>query len=524
MKLFSSLHSSLNRFLHRSRAVSSSAQRDSVPVIFGNIRAEDIAGMRSKQIEDARVLRWLDMDMVRRMHEDIVDGYWAEPQWVWEQLEQVDSHMIIAIRNRKASLAEYKITVQPLEDLDDAEGMLADAQVSTIRDLLAGIVNLDEAIDELSVASRRHYTLLQPIIDGQNLRLESIPRWLVARDGYSGQWQWNPTAARGSKGQRDWPMPFEHLIMRVCPSPLDLPATSLALNRSTTYAQWDCFLENCGVPPMFLVGPEGISEAEHKLYLKAAKVCMSAAKGFMPHGTSLLSPAVPAINVELFSRRIQLADDGIIMLYTGSTLTTTTAPDSGTLAGNAHADTASKIAAAEAADIAAVFTRGLLLPTLAQYHPGQAALCRIVMRKDASPSVAENIQNLGALRVAGYSADVEQASSRTGWKLSEAPVAALPQSLPMGTLPSSHRGKQLLAAMHRNRSRIHYAPARSQYELSMHSAIMRAEAESPLSADELALAQKMASASLEPMQLAWDVKYLKTALDGAVNSELSVGS
>lgn len=523
--------------------------KDSTPSIFNSRQVRELAKASAKHIEDASVLRWLNKSKLHQMAEDIVDGYWALPQWTWERLEKTDSKLIIAIRNRDARLKEYKLTCQPLEDLDDADAALADAQCATVRDLIAGISNMKSAISELSVASRRHYTFLQPVQDGNELVLESIPRWLIARDGYLGQWRWNPSASTGSNGCEAWPVPFESLIGRICDTPLDLPAAHLALNRSTTFAQWDCFLEALGVPPMFLVGPENISAEEHKLYVKAALQCLSNAKGYMPHGTSLLSPAVPATNVEMFSRRIQLANDELLMLMTGSTLTTASAPDSGTLAGSAHTDTADMIAAAEAEEIADVLQRGLLMPTLADYHPQQPVLCQLVMRKDATPTVGEEIANIALLRTAGYSVDLDQAKARTGWELKEQPptpsmyeakaVGYRPTQegieqmtgLPMEAAPAevmaptvayqTHRAKELKLALHRNRSRILYAPARAKYELAMHSAIKHAEKNAPLTAEELQQVQAMANATLDPVQIERDALYLYDALEGAIQSEMT---
>lgn len=523
--------------------------KDSTPSAFSRRQVAEMAAARAKHIEDAAVLRWLNKSKLQQMAEDVVDGYWAGPQWIWERLEKTDSHVIIAIRNRDARLKEYELTCQPLEELSDADAALADAQCATMRDLIAGISNMKSAVAELSVASRRHYTFLQPVIDGADLRLESIPRWLIARDGYLGAWRWNPTASTGSVGHEAWPVPFASLIGRVCDTPLDLPASHLALNRSTTYAQWDCFLEALGVPPMFIVGPEGISEEEHKLYVKAALACLSNAKGYMPHGTTLLSPTVPATNVEMFSRRIQLANDELLMLMTGSTLTTATAPDSGTLAGSAHTDTADMIAAAEVDEIADVLQRGLLMPTLADYHPQQPVLCQLVMRKAATPTVGEEIANIALLRTAGYSVDLDQAKARTGWELKEQPptpsmyeakaVGYRPTQegieqmtgLPMEAAPAevmaptvayqTHRAKELKLALHRNRSRILYAPSRAKYELAMHSAIKQAEDNAPLSEEELALAQEMASATLDMEQVRRDALYVYNGLERALKPEMT---
>ncbi len=451
---------------------------------------------------ETQPLEWLDTNFIRRIHADISRGIWAEAQWTWEQLEKVDSHIILAIRNRQASLSEYSLEVEKLPELSEADDILAEAQATTLRDLVSTIVNLDEAIDELSVASRRHVTILQPVATDDGLVLQSIPRWQLCQPCYQGEWQLNPRANNTNKGL---PLP-PNCIIRECDIYLDLPATSLALNRSTATSQWDVFLQRYGTPPFFFTMPEGGNEEDKKAFVLAAEACTSNATGAVPHGTTLLSATVPATSVDVFARRLQLANDEILMLYTGSTLTTASAPDSGTLAGGAHADTAARIAADEARDIADTLQRGLALPTLADYHPGQKVLVQFVMRRDEAPSTNQSIADIAALAAAGYAVDLEQVKNSTGYEVSikEAAPAADPQ--PMAAM---HRAGELKLALHRNRSRIRYHKARQQYEADMAAALDKADLEQQ--------AYDILNQSLDMDQVLADAKVAENALKAALS-------
>ncbi len=512
MKFFNNMKSAFTRSTPRKCS-------DSHPAQFGTVSANELAADRAKWLEYHSVLEWLNLEKVKHMHRDIITGAWAEPQWIWEQIEQVHPRLISSIRTRESSLKEYELTIEHVEDLDDAQAALADAQERTMRDLLASIDNIPESIMELGVASRRHYTVLQPLDMGNSLHLESVDRWLICRDGYRGAWRWNPSAAIGNTRGEDFPCHAGALISRVCASPLDLPATQLVLHSSTTLAQWDTFLQTYGIPAKFIVMPDGVSEQDKKVYLQAALQCISNARGVLPHGTDLKSVTAPQTNVELFARRLQQAHDDIVMLMTGSTLTMQTAPDSGTLAGGAHADTSSRIAAAEADEIASVLTRSLLLPTMAQYHPQQDVFIKLTLRKDAQPSVTDEVANVVSLRSAGFSIDVDQVSSRTGWDVVE---AATP---PMGATPAmalNHHIDHLKREMLCHRASNHYAPARLNYERSMQTRIARAEHlrdATELDADSRRLAESMLAESFDFDQVRSDAHYAAGALYDALEGD-----
>ena len=353
-----------------------------------------------RQLERVCPLDYLSVDTIRRCLQDCQLGAYAEQQWIWEQMEQYDAMLMTCITKRDDALSKYDWSVTVKPDLDDRDSLLAEAQQRTIQDLCNAIVNMDEAITALSQASRRHYKFLQPYADGDGLHLLPVDNWLMCRDGYRGPWGYNPNAQFSRYRGEPLPVPLDDLILRLHPRPIDMPAQMLVLNRSTTLAQWDVFLERLGTPPAFFVLPEDCSEELRQLYIQAAAKMMSAAIGVLDHTADIKSIPVSQTSVDLFDRRYKVATEEIAMLTTAGKLTVMTESGSGTLAGNAQADGFKDWAAGEADHIAAVLTAQLVNRVLDEYHPGQPHLVNFTLSCVDRTTPEKEIANAAALRAA----------------------------------------------------------------------------------------------------------------------------
>ena len=314
------------------------ASQDSKPAMFAALALAELDKVRRRQIERVCPLDYLSVDTIRRCLQDCQLGAYAEQQWIWEQMERYDAMLMTCITKRDDALSKYdwSITVKP--DLDDRDSLLAESQQRTITDLCNAIVNMDEAITSLSQASRRHYKFLQPYADSDGLHLLPIDNWLMCRDGYRGPWGYNPNAQFGRYRGEALPVPLDDLILRLHPRPIDMPAQMLVLNRSTTLAQWDVFLERLGTPPAFFVLPPDCSEELRQEYIKMSAMCYSAATGVIDHDSDIKSIPISQTSVDLFDRRYKVATEEIAMLTTAGKLTVMTESGSGTLAGGAQAD------------------------------------------------------------------------------------------------------------------------------------------------------------------------------------------
>lgn len=398
------------------------AGHDSHPVNFRGVDIGKIHEQQRKWLDYYQVMDGIDVETLSTCLDECTQGAYARQQWIWEQLEPVDGYLSICVERRIRALSKYNPKCSAKPHLEDTDQVLAESQARTINDLLTSIRNMPEAITSLGMASLRHYKFLQPYEDSKGLHLLPVDNWLMCRDGYRGEWRFNPRAQFGRTIGEELPVPYEGLIKRICPRPIDLPAQMRCLNRKTTLAQWDVFLGRYGTPPMFLVMPDGISEELREMYIRAAEMCVSNAAGALPNGTTLLSPTVPATSVELFDRRLKVANEEIVLLNTGGKLTMMAESGAGTLAGNAHADVWDDIISGEAEDISAVLTEQLVDSILDQYHPGQPHLVELVLvRKDLDDldEMDKEIDNVAKLRASGYELDVEEVSSRTGWQVTK---------------------------------------------------------------------------------------------------------
>lgn len=391
--------------------------QDSKPGMFGLLALAELDKESRRQIDRVCPLDYLSVDTVRRCLQDCQLGAYAEQQWIWEQMELYDPMLMTCLTKRDDALDKYdwSITIKP--GLDDRDSLLAEAQQRTINDLCNAIVNMDEAITALSQASRRHYKFLQPYADDDGLHLLPIDNWLMCRDGYRGTWGYNPNAQFGRYRGEVLPVPLDDLILRLHPRPIDMPAQMLVLNRSTTLAQWDVFLERLGTPPLFFSLPPDCSDELRQLYIQAAAKFISAATGVIDHGADLKSVPVSQTSVDLFDRRYKVATEEIAMLTTAGKLTVMTESGSGTLAGGAQADGFADWAAGESSSIASVLTAQLVNRVLDEYHPGQPHLVEFTLSCVDKTTPDKEIANAAALRAAGYDIDDAEVSERTGWQV-----------------------------------------------------------------------------------------------------------
>lgn len=412
----------LHRRLHAEgvqRALTTPEQpsQDSRPGLFRFVSLSELDKDSRRQLERVCPLDYLSVDTIRRCLQDCQLGAYAEQQWIWEQMEQYDPMLMTCITKRDDALSKYDWSVTVKPDLDDRDSLLAEAQQRTITDLCNAIVNMDEAITALSQASRRHYKFLQPYADGDGLHLLPVDNWLMCRDGYRGPWGYNPNAQFSRYRGEPLPVPLEDLILRLHPRPIDMPAQMLVLNRSTTLAQWDVFLERLGTPPAFFKLPSDCSDELRDLYIKAAARMQSAAIGVIDNSADIITVPVSQTSVDLFDRRYKVATEEIAMLTTAGKLTVMTESGSGTLAGNAQADGFKAWAAGEADHIASVLTAQLVNRVLDEYHPGQPHLVNFTLSCVDKTTPEKEIANAAALRAAGYDIDDAEVSERTGWQV-----------------------------------------------------------------------------------------------------------
>lgn len=500
---------------------------DSHPCHFSQADLAEMGRVRDRWLDYNDPLDCISVDLIQQATHDALRGAYAQLQWLWEQLEPADPILATCVERRLGALKRIPWDLRKKDGLNDAEDALADAQLRTLQDFANAIENLEEGIAALAQASFRHYRRLQLLeTEGGVLRLNITDNWNWCRDGYRGEWRWNPAATFGLTRGEELPVPEESIITRLCPRPIDQPAMMLCLDRKNAKAQWLVFNGRYGVPPLFAIMPNGIDARTRSQYIQFATQCISNAAGVLPAGSDVKTVNPGSTGPDTFSRLIEVSNQEMVLRATGGLMTMLTAPGAGTNTetGSSHQDAFDDLAAAEAEEIAAVLHEGLFAPVLGQWHPGQPQLVEFVMRRPDSDNASGTISNVAALASAGYRASAGQVSELTGLELVDAGSAAPATPLPGSGSPSANAP---WAALHSARRRyapaMHYPPARETFERAINNKLAalrpapeRKEASPPLTPEELDVLQSLAQGRLDKGTLQKDAATAYAALSRAV--------
>lgn len=517
---------------HRHRARKRTAT-DSHPLHFSQLDLREMATERDKWLDHTNPLDCISVEVVRRCQSEAMRGAWAQMQWTWEQLEPADPILATCVERRLSALRRIPWDIVKKEGLNDAEDLLAEAQLRTLTDFANALENLDEGIAALAQASFRHFRHIQLYeTELGTLRLNCTDNWNWCRDGYAGAWQWNPAATYGRTIGEPLPVAPGSIVSRLCARPIDLPAMMLCLDRKNAKAQWQVFNGRYGTPAVFAIMPQGISENMRADYIRFARQCISNAAGVLPHGSDVKTVQPGSSGPDTFARLLEVSTQELVLRATGGLMTMLTAPGAGTntATGSAHQDAFDDLAAAEAEEIAAVLNERLFAPVLDQWHPGQPHLVEFIMKRPDSDNAAGAVQNIVALAGAGYKTEAEQASGLTGLQLEyHEPSASAPQQTALNSLRVRFAPTML------------YPPARAAFEAALNSKAKKpgfvgtesrsvyaeatplrnsGESEPPLNAGELA-ALKALGGELKAEQVAADADYAAREMMAALRGKQS---
>ncbi len=511
---------------------------DSHPWNFSTVDLQGMAREHDRWLDFTSPLDFLSVDVVRRAQNEATRGAYAQLQWLWEQLEPADSILATCVERRLGALKRIPWDIRKKDGLSDAEDLLAEAQLRTLQDFANAIENLDEGIEALAQASFRHYRHIQLLeTEAGALRLNVTENWNWARDGYAGEWQWNPAATYGLT--RGMPLPVDpaSIVTRVCARPIDQPAMMLCLDRKNAKAQWLVYNGRYGTPPVFAIMPQGVDEALRKEYIKFAMQCVSNAAGVLPAGADVKTVTPGNGGPDTFSRMIDLSTQELVLRATGGLMTMLTAPGAGTntATGSAHQDAFDDLAASEAEQIANLLQEKLFAPVLEQWHPGQPHLVEFVMKRPDSDNAAGSVANIATLAQNGYRTPDEQVAELTGLQVTSANMdstaiyaakaagyvptqEAMAERMGMPLQPAPQEDGGLPPAL--NSLRVRYAPtmlyppARAAFERALNakatsgteSPRTEAAGEPPLTGGELA-ALRALGGGLDAGQMAADAQY-----------------
>ncbi len=343
----------------------------------------------------------------RELYEAYRRGEMADVQLMWDQLEERDETLFTVLHARLGALAEMPWTVNIDADLAEDMQPLAEQQQQLANKLLAAVENLPEALTHLGMADFRGVAALEVTGNAARMRWEVIEPWNLCRPVRRGPWYYNAEAT--STPTRPEELDPAAVIIREA-QPIDLPAMFLICAKYLSVHAWDAFLEVFGIPNIFLEMPPATPEGKAMEFDAIVQRLIGEGRGTVPSGAKFHTVETSKDNTQSFEARAKWCNEAIIQLATGGLLTVTTQSGSGTLAGNAHSDSFSRLCAASARSISAAINRQFLRPALEDAYPHAPILVRFELAPEPVDDRLQVAQLLGAVNSAGFRPSAETVS------------------------------------------------------------------------------------------------------------------
>jgi phage gp29-like protein len=190
---------------------------------------------------------------------------------------------------------------------------------------------------------------------------------------------------------------------------------------------WDSYVEIYGIPGVFVVMPDNVSNDKESEYLELAEKAAEQGSGALPSGSSITTTQ-EARSSQPFQPRLEWIQKQVILAGTGGLLNVLTESGSGTLAGSVHADAFRQIGRGVSRRISEAFQRQIERPRLEKLFPGRPVLAYFDMQPPEYRDQDKAVANVVALAGAGYRMDAEEVSELTGLEVEDvgAPAPAAP--------------------------------------------------------------------------------------------------
>lgn len=395
-------------------------------------------------LQDVNPLRDLDLEKLARRLENGERGYYALLQWTYRAVEKRDPTVRAVKRRLLSALGALKWSVKISEDVKKNPQLKekADAQAATLRAAYDMISNLRAALNFLSLVELRGFSHLEKIYrkygsedpDARDvIELRIVPQWLWCRDGIYGAWNYNPSAQEVNRAQE---VDLSNFIVHEIDDPVGEIFAELKVKRGVTDTDWDAFLEDYGVPALFVVLPPNIPKEKEPEYQRLAERAVSMARGALPHGATLTSPSAQgAGGAGIFKERLEYLDGQIVIAGTSGKLTVLAESGSGTLAGGAQKDAFDEIAQAIADQISGVMQLQFDKPLLEEKYPGDPILAYFEFAPIDEKETARHADNAVKFGQAGYAIEDAHLSEVTGYPLRYVGAQAAHTNRPDGSKP-----------------------------------------------------------------------------------------
>lgn len=356
------------------------------------------------------------------------EGKYADPQIVFDELEEYDETLGTVVDNRQSALGEMDWDVLILSKaVGDSEelGTLAEAQQQFVTAALQRVENLDEALLHLGMAKFRGYAHLEIFPTAGGEKWLPIAPWFLSRPERGGAWFYNEMADCAPANVES--MDMERVIYMECHRPIDIAAMFLICAKANAVTNWDGFLERFGDPSLILKTPPNTTDEQMQAFADMLRSFVGAGTGVVPAGSEFETIETRQTSNEHFSTRAEWCDKAIVRRATGGMLTVLAESGTGTLAGSAHAETFARLAGADAKAVAAAVTRQYVKRLVAAKFPGKPCLVYFSLAAPESEDENAEVDKVVKLAGAGYHASEEEVSERVGMTVTyTAPAPAAP--------------------------------------------------------------------------------------------------
>ena len=392
------------------------------PMTAADLMSED-AKQAAAWIETVNPLRGMTAQRMQNLYDASRNGDTVHLQWLYNEIEKVDPTLLICAQRRRGALASLDWTIKTRSErrVRGFDAKLAEEQSAALEAAFgdAEMANFNDAVEHLAGAFFRGFAHILPVwsADGLSIRrFETLDQWNFCRDIQTGTWYWNPEANAYTDYSSCRPIPDGEVVTMVAPYHIDYPAMTIYLRSAVGEKGWAKFVERFGIPPCILTLPSDIPNDQIGEWRRAAEKVAEGGSGAMPNGTGV-NFCDGARGINPFKDFIHNQRELVVLMSTGGMLTSLTEAGSGTLAGNAHADTWAEIRRMDSAKIGSVINRDLAGRILDRAFPGKPHLAYFAFATEAVPSPGEVFDDASKARTAGYLVDKAQLEEMTGYKL-----------------------------------------------------------------------------------------------------------
>lgn len=366
-------------------------------------------------------LRGLTMQRAVMYLEEGERGAYADLQWLFRYVEKRDATLRGGKRSLLGAVAEMDWDIKTVEDKKLPRGFTkaqAEAQAVTLRTAYDAVSNLAEALEFLGLAEFRGYSHLEKVQDGsgQVVKLLPVEQWYWCRNGLNGEWQYNPKAAPGKTMGDE--VDLSRFIVREIDDPVNEIALIAFVRKLLGRKDEDGFIESFGIPSIFAIMPQNVPQGREQEYQELAEGVIGDSRGALPFGSDIKTVDAGARGVAPFRDYQEALDKEIVMAITSGALTMLAESGSGNLAGGAHSETFMRVARSLARRITSAMQAQFDLEILAAAHPGQPPLAYFEILTNEETNVGEVVEDVQALKAAGYVVDAGWLEEKTGYPVS----------------------------------------------------------------------------------------------------------